>query len=136
MRLACREVDFWELRSGEESHRRHPETFWIPSREAREKLRRGQAVRLIFDIETRDESAKVETQGERMWVIVAERVGDRYVGILANQPASIEPGDDVYLCMGAEVPFGPENVIDIAETPEKYIEWQLGQEPERRWPRE
>jgi hypothetical protein len=30
MRLPTLERDFWTLRSGEESHRAHPDTFWIP----------------------------------------------------------------------------------------------------------
>ncbi len=40
------------------------------------------------------------------------------------------------LCMGAELPFLPEHVIDIGDPPAEYVEWQLGQEPERRWPRQ
>jgi hypothetical protein len=136
MRLASRDVDFWELRSAEESHAQHPDTFWLPSRDERENLRRGQAARLIFDIESIDDFGQVQVQGERMWVVVAERCGSLYVGILDNQPASVEPGDKVYLCFGAEVPFGPEHVIDIGDPPAEYVEWQLGQQPERRWPRE
>jgi hypothetical protein len=136
MRLASRTVDFWELRSAEESHAQHPDTFWIPSREERENLQRGQAARLIFDIESIDDAGQVQLQGERMWVVVSERCGGLYVGILDNQPASVEPGEKVYLYFGAEVPFGPEHVIDIGDPPAEYVEWQLGQQPERRWPRE
>src|SRR5215510_4632627 len=112
MRLPRLETDFWELRSAEESHRMNPDTFWIPAQSDRENLRRGQAARLIFDIET-DDSGNIAVGGERMWVIVAEKHGDTYIGILDNQPATVEPADTVYLCFGAEVPFRAEHVIDI-----------------------
>jgi hypothetical protein len=71
-----------------------------------------------------------------MWVTVAERVGDFFIGILENQPACLEPAENVYLCMGAEIPFLPEHVIDIADPPGDYVEWQLGQALERCWPRD
>lgn len=135
MRLPTLECDFWTLRSGEESHRAHPDKFWIPPAEERHNLHRGKAARLIFDIEA-DDDGKVVLNGERMWVIVAERVDELYIGILDNQPATLEPSDDVYLCFGAEIPFGPEHVIDISDPPAGYVEWQLGQKPERTWPRE
>jgi len=136
MRLATFECDFWQLRSGEACHRENPKTFWIPSRWARNNLRRGQSARLIFDIEAEDEDGQMHVQGERMWVTVDERIGDFYIGLLENQPACQEPADNVYLCMGAEIPFLAEHVIDFADPPDDFIEWQLGQEPERRWPRE
>ena len=136
MRLPTLERDFWTLRSAEESHRAHPDTFWIPPAEERRSLQRGKAARLIFDIEAADEDGKLVVSGERMWVIVAERVGDLYIGILDNKPATFEPGDSAYLCFGAEVPFGPEHVIDIGDPPVDYVEWQLGQKPERIWPRD
>jgi len=135
MRLPTIDRDYWELRSAEESHRRHPERFWIPPLEARQNLRRGQAAKLIFDIQTEDEHGNTTVGGERMWVIVTERVGDFYIGLLDNQPASVEPDENVYLCFGAEVPFLPEHVIDINDPPDKYVQWQLSQPPERYWPR-
>ncbi len=69
-----------------------------------------------------------------MWVIVADQIGDAYIGILDAQP-SFDPSEDVYLRFGAEIPFRPEHVIEIAQPPRKYVEWQLGQPPERVWPR-
>lgn len=135
MRLPSFDRDFWLIRSAEQSHREHPKTFEIPPLEQRRSLGRGQAARLIFDIEGQDENGAVELQGERMWVIVAERVGDGDVGILDNQPACFEPSDGLYLCFGAEVPFFPEHVIDVRDPPAEYADWQLSQEPERRWPR-
>lgn len=134
MHLPSLESDYWELRSGEEAHREHPDTFWIPPLEQRQNINRGQAVRLIFDIESEDEDANITVQSERMWVIVSERHGGYYIGILDNQPASLDPANNnVYLCFGAEIPFLPEHVIDIANPPNQYVEWQLGQPPERRW---
>lgn len=135
MRLASREIDFWELRSGEVAHAANPESFWIPSLEHRQNLKRGQAVRLIFDIESIDENDEVVIQGERMWLIVAEKTGDFYIGILDSQPASFKQTAIDYLCFGAEIPFLPEHVIDIADPPQEYAEWQLSQPPERKWPR-
>lgn len=72
-------------------------------------------------------------QGERMWVIVAERCGEGYIGILDNQPASFERRQEGDLCYGAEVPFLPAHGIDIASPPTEYVEWQLSQEPQQRW---
>jgi hypothetical protein len=136
MRLANRKQDFWELRSAEESNRQNPDTFLIPSLEERESLQKGQAAKLIFDIESLDEDGKIEIQGERIWVIVSEKYKDYYIGILDGQPASIIPSDDVYLCFGAEIPFLPEHVIEIAQPPEEYISWQLSLPPERLWSRD
>ena len=90
----------------------------------------------MFDIEGTEDDGSIVVQGERMWVIVAEQVGHDYIGVLDNQPASFEPSEANYLCFGAEIPFGPEHVIDVADPPEDYVAWQLGQDPERRWPRD
>ena len=136
MRQAHLSIDFWELRSGEVLNREHPDTFWVPSIDERQNLAKGQAAKLIFDIEAEDEDGVVHLSGERMWVIVSERVDGGYVGILDNQPASLNPHPDTYLCFGAEIPFLPEHVIDIATPPAEYVEWQLRQRPERRWPRD
>jgi hypothetical protein len=130
-----REIDFWELRSGEIAHAEHPDTFWIPPIEERENLQIGQAAKLAFDIEYEDEDGSVVVQGERMWVIVSEITENGYVGILDSKPALIESSDDFYLGYGVEIPFKPEHIIDIANPPEEYVKWQLGQSPEKRWPR-
>src|SRR4051812_22493017 len=105
MRLPSFERDCWQVRSAEQSHREHPDTFWIPPLERRQDLKRGQSARLTFDIEGRDEGGAIELQGERMWVIVVERFGDAYIGILDDQLASIGFSANVYWCFGAEVPF-------------------------------
>ena len=135
VRLADLATDFWTLRSGEASHEQHPDRFWIPPIEERGGLRRGDAAKLIFDIEGFNPDGSVAVEGERMWVIVSEVVGNLFVGILDSQPACLDPESDAYLRFGVEVPFAPEHVIDIASPPEDYVEWQLGLAPERTWPR-
>lgn len=134
--MACFERDYWELEDAEELHRQHPGTFEIPPLNWRQSLKHGDAAKLIFLIELEQEDGKIIVQGERIFVIVSERVGDAYVGILDGQPVSLERSDSIYLRFGAEVPFRPEHVIDIAKPPAEYVEWQLGIPPERRWPRE
>jgi hypothetical protein len=134
MRLASRALDYWELRLADESHRAHAETFWIPPLEQRQSLRRGQAVKLIFDIEGIEPDGSVVAQGQRMWVLVTERLGDTYVGILDNEPA-LEPAENVYLRKGAEIPFRAEHVADIADPPDDYAAERLATRPSRRWPR-
>src|ERR1041384_2492430 len=75
MRLPTLERDYWQLRSGEEAHRKRPKDFWIPPLEQRQNLTRGQAAKLMFDIESTDDAGKIHLEGERMWGIVAERCG-------------------------------------------------------------
>lgn len=134
MRQPSLKTDYWELRSAEKSHAKYGDSFWIPLWEERQNIRRGQATRLIFDIEV-DNDGHIEVQGERMYVIVSEKIGGTYIGILDNQPACLNFEDDVYLCMGAELPFLAEQVIGIENPPQEYVDWQLSQKPERIWPR-
>jgi hypothetical protein len=135
MRQPTIKTDFWELRSAEKSHAKYGDNFWIPDLEQRQSIQRGQAARLLFDIEI-DNEGKLEIEGERMWVIVSEKIGDIYIGILDNQPACSDFEDEVYLCLGAEIPFLAEHVIDIDTPPQEYANWQLSQNPERIWPRQ
>ncbi len=133
MKLATLEDDFWVLRSGEACHEESPENFWIPEKGMRLNLKRGDAAKVIIEIESEDEDGNIQLQGERMYVIVSEVLEDYYIGILDAQPASLEPSEDNYLCFGAEIPFTAEHVIDINRPPEDYIDWQLNQKPERIW---
>jgi hypothetical protein len=135
IRLPTRTHDFWELASGEARHQATPDTFWIPPLTERQDLRRGQAAKLIFEIEGAEEDGGIEVSTERMWVIVAERLEETYIGILANQPAVIDPADPFYLQRGVEIPFRPEHVIDIDDPPADYAAQCLAEEPRRRWPR-
>lgn len=138
LRLASLDPDGWQLRSGEDAHRAHPDTFWLPEERERRGLRRGMQAKLMFEMiehvpsaagagftsgtRNRQASASTERQQtcvERMWVAVTEVLPEgHYRGMLRNQPFTYDPNDEsVYLRWGAEVAFGPEHVIDIDDTP-------------------
>lgn len=135
MRLATLREDGWELRSAEEAHARSPSTFWIPELDRRRGLRRGQGVKLLFDVQTPSPRGSVEVSGERMWVVVADRVGERFLGRLVTEPACVPDGEAHYLRVGAEIPFGMEHVADIDDPPDVYANRILTGSPTRRWPR-
>lgn len=94
----------------------------------------GQAAKLIFDISTVAKDGAVS--GERMWVIVSECVADGYVGILDNESVSCRQNSAFYLRRGAEVPFLPEHVIEIADPPTKHARHVLAGPKSRMWPRD
>lgn len=135
LRLASLDQDFWQLRDGEQSAREHPDTFDVPPREMREDLRRLDLAKLIFDIEGQDEGDEVEVRGERMWVLVAERVGPCYIGILVNEPELVEPSSNFYLRRGCEVLFAPEHVVSLEKVEAvRKATARLEAEPTLRWP--
>jgi uncharacterized protein YegJ (DUF2314 family) len=70
---------------------------------------------------------------ERMWVIVRERVGPTYLGLLDNEPAQTGPND--MLRVGSEVPFEPRHVIDARNADEVSLA-EAAREPSSRWPRD
>jgi hypothetical protein len=84
------ETDGWTLASAEDRHAANPETFLIPSLEARASLRPGDAAKLLFEIETWENGQVVDRGIDRMWVIVKSRAGDRYRGVLDNDPGHAE----------------------------------------------
>lgn len=135
LRLAVLDQDYWQLRDGEHSAREHPDTFDVPPREVRDNLRRLDLVKLIFDIEGQGENDEVEVRGERMWVLVAERVPPYYIGILVNEPDLVDPSSNFYLRPGCEVLFAPEHVVSVeaVEAVKKATE-RLEAEPTLRWP--
>lgn len=136
MRLATLDEDGWELRSAEEAHARNPATFWIPGLDRRRILRRGRGVKLLFDIRTRPVTDPAEISGERMWVVVGDRVGERFIGRLVTEPACVPDGATHHLRVGAEIPFGVEHVADIDDPPEDDANRILSGPPTRRWPRD
>ena len=103
------ETDGWCLEDGEQLHREAPETFWLPELKDRQSLEPGDLVKLIFRIAVDKEDEPVAV--ERMWVIVRERVGDQYLGILDNDPYAIDENEELW--NGTELPFSPRHVIDI-----------------------
>ena len=135
MRQPSLEEDFWELESGEARHAASPDSFWIPDRVAREALQPGSAVKLLFRIQIEQPDGSVDVGVERMWVFVTERLADGFIGVLDNQPGSFPPDDDVYLVVGAEIPFAAEHVIDIGHPPAEYVEAMKTEVPTRQWPR-
>lgn len=107
------ERDGWCLEDGEERQREAPDTFWLPELKDRQSLQPGDLVKLIFRIAVDNDEEPVAV--ERMWVIVRERVGDRYLGILDNDPRAI--GENEELWSGVELPFSPRHVIDVRRDP-------------------
>ena len=124
-KLATVEENFWQLRSAEESHRESPENFWIPDFAIRQNLKRGDAAKLIFDFEGYNEDGGLEIGGERMWVIVKEKLADFYLGVLDNQPAGIDEG---FLDKNSEVYFKAEHIIDVGYPPRDFLEERFGKD--------
>jgi hypothetical protein len=104
------ERDGWRLADGEERQRAAPETFHIPDLAVRELLQPGDFARLIFEIAVEDDEYP---SVERMWVIVRERTPNGYVGMLANQPASVDENDEFWL--GTELPFEYRHIISVQQ---------------------
>jgi hypothetical protein len=76
------ETDGWELVSAEDRAAAAPEMFQIPSRSRRESLSPGDAMKLLFDIETRECGHVVDRGVDRMWVIVKAKTDEGYIGVL------------------------------------------------------
>src|SRR5262249_48669827 len=83
-------LDGWALISAEDLNASHPDTFQIPEREKRESLAPGDAAKLLFDIETREEGRVVDRGVDRMWVIVKGRTEGAFIGVLDNDPGIAE----------------------------------------------
>jgi hypothetical protein len=83
-------------------------------------LKRGEGAQLVFQILPTPEEAKLGMQGrmQRMWVAVAERQENVYVGILNVHPAGNYADRDFYLRPGAEIPFLPQHIVDITYPPQ------------------
>jgi hypothetical protein len=100
-------------------------------------LKRGEGAQLVFQILPTPEEAKLGMQGrmQRMWVAVAERQENVYVGILNVHPAGNYADRDFYLRPGAEIPFLPQHIVDITYPPRgSDIESVL--QVKRRWSRD
>lgn len=92
----------WHLADADARHHEFPDTFDIPSAEAKAALRGGDIVKLIF----------VPRRGhvERMWTVIDHVDGDRLVGHLDNDPYGIRG-----LEAGAQVVFERRHVCAIVE---------------------
>lgn len=93
------------LEDAEALNLKHPDTFWIPSKERRANLVKDDLVKLIFNLTDGE-----QTQGERMWVIVKSGDSSGYTGTLDNDPYSTNQ-----IKAGLEVSFEPRHVIEIFE---------------------
>jgi hypothetical protein len=134
MRFANLKVDYWELESGEARQAQYGDKFWIPDESIRRHLRVGQLAKLLFQIEAWDEETDTAEVGvERMWVLVTHIGPGYYVGRLVNQPGCASPDDDVYLGIGAEIPFRSEHVIDVHEWPEEEVSDFMANAPFKPW---
>jgi hypothetical protein len=121
--MATIENDGWTLISAEDRHAQHPDTFHIPSREARESLVRGDAAKLLFDIETRDGTRVIDRGVDRLWVIVKGRTGGDYIGVLDSDPGFAE---GLNLHTGQLITFRPEHIAEIDRPPRQYLEQKYG----------
>ncbi|WP_051639795.1 DUF2314 domain-containing protein [Cellulomonas sp. URHE0023] len=93
----------WTLADGVERHRLAPETFRVPSEEAKASVQVGDLVKLVFEPST--------GIAERMWVTVTSG-GDQLVGTLNSDPAELHG-----LRAGDAVPFERRHVIAIGHRP-------------------
>ncbi len=121
--MATIESDGWTLISAEDRQAEHPDTFHIPSREQRDSLARGDGAQLLFDIETRDGDRLIDRGVDRLWVIVKERTGSNYLGVLDSDPGSAE---GLNLHAGQLITFRSEHVAEIDRPPREYIEKKYG----------
>lgn len=96
----------YHLTNGEEQHEKHPETFWIPSRDARISLIVGDSAKVIFNPSSNIGFA------ERMWVKITEVLEPgKYVGTLDNHPVNPQFNG---LHLGSVVEFESCHVIQIS----------------------
>ena len=122
-KLATIERDGWTLLSAEARHALNSETFRIPDRAERESLLPGEAAQLLFDIEVRQGAQLLDRGVDRMWVIVKDRVGNLYCGVLDSDPGQAE---GLSLHPGSALFFGPEHVIAIERPPDGYVRDKYG----------
>ncbi|CAB1070737.1 hypothetical protein D1AOALGA4SA_1017 [Olavius algarvensis Delta 1 endosymbiont] len=127
MRKALRrgtiEENGWTLVSAEERNAAYPDTFQIPSQDKRASLSAGDGVKLLFDIETKENGRVIDRGTDRMWVIIKARSGSGYVGILDKDPGIAE---NLNLNEGDAIVFGPEHICEISKPPHEYIMKKYG----------
>jgi len=101
------------LENAEAMHAAHPDTFQIPVDLERHVLWSGCGVKLGF-LPPDDDAG-----GERMWVLVEERLDDgTYVGSLKSRPFDPE---GMGVTQDDRVAFGPEHVLDVVAPADKAV---------------
>ncbi|MEP5151743.1 hypothetical protein [Planktotalea sp.] len=109
----------WVLVSAVQRHQANPDTFKIPSEARRSNLQRGEAAKLLFDIETRGNGTVIDRGVDKMWVIVIAIQDDRYRGILDSDPGKAV---GLNLSKGDLINFDPSHICDIAQPPRDFLE--------------
>ncbi len=97
-----------ELESGLQRHREYPESFWVPSAEEKAQLSPGDSVKLMWSVK--------RMPGERMWVMITQRNGDRLVGTLDNYAVF------THLYLGETIEFHIDDIIDYMPQDEGHEE--------------
>ena len=113
----------WTLLSAEERALAYPGRFQIPDLTVRRSLSPGDAAKLLFDIETKENGCVIDRGVDRMWVIVKARTESGYLGILDSDPGVAE---NLTLRPGDLIVFGSEHVIDTGRPPHNYIVQKYG----------
>ena len=81
-------------------------------------------MKLLFHIETKETGKVVDRGIDRMWVITKVKFEGGYIGVLDNDPGSVE---NLTLREGDMVFFMPEHVSDIERSPRSYIIEKFGE---------
>lgn len=118
------EEDGWVLVSAVQRHQASPDTFKIPSEARRRNLLRGEAAKILFDIETRESGTVIDHGIDRMWAIVTSVQGDRYCGILDSDPGKAE---DLNLSKGDLIDFDSSHICDVAQPPWDFLKTVYGE---------
>lgn len=91
----------WYLDNVESLHKEAPYTFYIPSKEVLNQLKVDDYVKLIFTTQVAEADGY---RGERMWVQITAIDGNRFEGVLDNEP------DRLPITPGTIVSFGMEHI--------------------------
>lgn len=102
------ERDGYFLHNAVQLARLYPESFFIPSSEARYGINVGAIVKLIFRFAHPEDDVE-DYDTERMWVIARERHGDHWLGELNNEP-HFNPG---VIEAGHVFHFHPDHIVAI-----------------------
>jgi hypothetical protein len=113
----------WTLVSAEERALSYPGTFQLPPLAVRRSLSTGDAAKLLFDIETKENGCIIDRGVDRMWVIIKARTETGYLGILDCDPGAAE---NLTLRPGDPIVFGSEHVIEAGRPPHDYIVEKYG----------
>ena len=92
-----------KIESGRALNRAHPDTFWIPDEDDKELLRPGDQVKLMWSVRN---PRRGSASGERMWVTITNRDGDKLVGTLDSWAVF------AYLHPDEQVRFHIDDIID------------------------